>query len=226
MNETEWLAASLPKQMIDLLRQQGSERKLRLFACACCRRHQSSLKEVYEGVDRAVGLCELFADGRAGPDELRNTELMASTRAESSRDRPPTQYLWAEVAASCDGGAWNAATRVAFSGVAIAVTSAEIHEPVYTILRRELPAQVRALRCLFGNPFRPALPRLAWAEGHPHILEMARTIYAERLFADLPVLADALEEAGCPEEDMLQHCRELGEHARGCWVVDAILGKG
>jgi hypothetical protein len=57
------------------------------------------------------------------------------------------------------------------------------------------------------------------------VVKMARTIYEERRFEDLPILADALEEAGCENEIILWHCRELGEHARGCWVLDAILGR-
>ena len=54
---------------------------------------------------------------------------------------------------------------------------------------------------------------------------MARTIYEQRSFADLPILADALEDAGCHNEDILGHCRQPGEHVRGCWVVDLVLGK-
>jgi hypothetical protein len=55
--------------------------------------------------------------------------------------------------------------------------------------------------------------------------KLARSIYQEERFHDLPVLADALEEAGCTDADILAHCRQPGSHVRGCWVVDAILGK-
>jgi hypothetical protein len=54
---------------------------------------------------------------------------------------------------------------------------------------------------------------------------LAQVIYDERRFADLPILADALEEAGCTNTDILDHCRLPGEHVRGCWVVDLILRK-
>jgi hypothetical protein len=54
---------------------------------------------------------------------------------------------------------------------------------------------------------------------------MARRIYDERAFHDLPILADALEEAGCTDAEILAHCRSSGEHVRGCWVVDLVLGK-
>jgi hypothetical protein len=57
------------------------------------------------------------------------------------------------------------------------------------------------------------------------IVKIARSIYDDRLFSDLPVLADALEEAGCTDSDILNHCRQPGEHVLGCWAVDLLLGK-
>jgi len=79
------------------------------------------------------------------------------------------------------------------------------------------------LRCLFGNPFRPATLEPAWQTATVHGL--AQAIYEERGFDRLPILADALEEAGCTNADILAHCRGSGSHARGCWVVDLLLGK-
>ena len=64
---------------------------------------------------------------------------------------------------------------------------------------------------------------LQWNDGT--IPKIAQTIYDHRTFADLPILADALEEAGCDNADILTHCRSSGEHVRGCWVVDLLLGK-
>jgi hypothetical protein len=79
------------------------------------------------------------------------------------------------------------------------------------------------LRCIFGNPFRPVSPG-PWVK--PAAVSVAQDIYDRRDFAALPLLADLLEEAGCPEQSVLDHCRQPGEHARGCWVVDLVLGKG
>jgi len=63
-------------------------------------------------------------------------------------------------------------------------------------------------------------------EWHGGLLaSMARRMYDSRDFSDLPVLADALEEAGCQDQDILGHCRSGGEHVRGCWVIDLLLGK-
>ena len=64
---------------------------------------------------------------------------------------------------------------------------------------------------------------LAWNGGT--VPRIAQAIYAERAFDRLPVLADALEDAGCANADVLAHCRSGGEHVRGCWVIDLLLGK-
>ena len=84
------------------------------------------------------------------------------------------------------------------------------------------------LRCLFGNPLQPLRPAfdLAWLSWHDDLLvSMAHRMYDAHDFADMPILADALEEAGCTDADILNHCRQPGEHVRGCWVVDLLLGK-
>jgi hypothetical protein len=89
-----------------------------------------------------------------------------------------------------------------------------------------LKFQTQALRDLVGNPFRPVSISpswLAWNDGA--VRKMAQAIYDARTFDRLPLLADALEDAGCTDGDILSHCRTPGEHVRGCWVVDLLLGK-
>jgi hypothetical protein len=90
----------------------------------------------------------------------------------------------------------------------------------------EREGQSRLIRDLFGNPFRP-LPSLAprwlsWNDGI--VLKLAESIYQESAFDRLGILADALEEAGCASADILAHCRQPGEHARGCWAIDLLHG--
>jgi hypothetical protein len=90
----------------------------------------------------------------------------------------------------------------------------------------ERRAQLALLRCIFGNPYRTVAVESAWlAWGGGVVVKLAHALYDERRFEDLPILADALEEAGCTEPVVLDHCRSGGEHARGCWVVDSLLGK-
>ncbi len=83
--------------------------------------------------------------------------------------------------------------------------------------------QLRLARDIFGNPFRPIAFDPAWRTGDT--AGIAARMYDSRDFAAMPVLADALEEAGCTNSDVLLHCREPSIHVRGCWVVDSVLGK-
>ena len=93
--------------------------------------------------------------------------------------------------------------------------------------KTERTAQSELLRCMVNNPFRPAstisTDLLSWNNGS--VFKLAQGIYDQRAFDRLPILADALEEAGCTNADILNHCRQPGEHVRGCWVVDLLLAK-
>src|SRR5262249_16297801 len=82
------------------------------------------------------------------------------------------------------------------------------------------------LRDIFGHYFHRAIPDRWWLTwGECTVPRLARGIYESRAFTDLPILADALEEAGCTDEAILSHCRGPGPHVRGCWVVDLLLDK-
>lgn len=100
------------------------------------------------------------------------------------------------------------------------VTRAEDRPPEYFA---ELATQADLFRDIFGNPFRSVEFRLEWFTSD--VLLLARGIYADRAFDRMPILADALQDAGCDDDDILNHCREAREHVRGCWVVDLLLGK-
>jgi hypothetical protein len=111
-------------------------------------------------------------------------------------------------------------------GKAAAMTAEQRGQAMRELQRRveqEREAQARLLRDLFGNPFRTirvnkdALP--------DKVKQLAGAIYDDRAFDIMPVLADLLEETGCSEAEILTHCRSGGEHVRGCWVLDLLLGK-
>ncbi|MCE9566325.1 MAG: hypothetical protein K8U57_30240 [Planctomycetes bacterium] len=77
---------------------------------------------------------------------------------------------------------------------------------------------------MFGNPFHPVTVDPAWLTST--VLPLARQMYDTRDFSAMPILADALQDAGCDNENILEHCRDAnGVHVRGCWVVDLVLGK-
>jgi hypothetical protein len=101
---------------------------------------------------------------------------------------------------------------------------AEAGDPVKgTAWYSEVIAQCNLVRDLFGNPFRPVSLDTTWQSAT--VMSIAAALYDERDFDRMPILADALEDVGCTNTDILNHCRQPGVHARGCWVVDAILGK-
>jgi hypothetical protein len=87
----------------------------------------------------------------------------------------------------------------------------------------ERAAQAHLLRDIFGNPFGPVRVDPSWATAT--VTDLATTIYEERAFDRMPILADALEEAGCDNAAILSHCRGPGPHVRGCWVVDLVTGR-
>lgn len=90
-------------------------------------------------------------------------------------------------------------------------------------MRRTEPILADFLRDLLGNPFRPVSVEAGCIS--PTVKQLAAAIYMDRAFDRLPILADALEESGCTNAEILRHCRGRGPHVLGCWVVDLLLGK-
>jgi hypothetical protein len=84
-------------------------------------------------------------------------------------------------------------------------------------------AQAHAVRCVLGNPFRPVVFDPSWQTSTA--VALARQMYDSRDFSGMPILADALQDAGCEDAAVLAHCRGPGPHVRGCWVVDLVLGR-
>jgi hypothetical protein len=100
------------------------------------------------------------------------------------------------------------------------ITTSRVEKPAPGVAPE---AQCRVLRDIFGNPFRPVAPDPGWRTST--VVALAQQMYEYRDFAAVPVLADALQDAGCDHPDVLDHCRGPGPHGRGCWVVDLVLGK-
>lgn len=94
---------------------------------------------------------------------------------------------------------------------------------IYTGVQPEGPEVATLLREIVGNPFRPVGIEPCWR--NVAVLALARSIEAEQEFEDLPILADALEEAGCCNAELLHHCRQEAVHVRGCWAIDLLLDK-
>jgi hypothetical protein len=210
MTEEQWLNGEDMLRMLAQAYVCAGNRKLRLFACACCQRFAHLLPT--KAARRALSASEGAADGLT-----KFADLAAAKRAVPVL-APRNATEWAS---NCAHFSANRISRhAAFSAYS---TSAEVvrslgfpyesHERYYADL----------LRDIVGNPFRPVAFDPAWRS--EVAVGIARGIYDERAFERMPILADALQEAGCEHPDILSHCREPGEHVRGCWVVDLVLGK-
>jgi hypothetical protein len=209
MTEDEWLACTDPTPMMDFLRGKASKRKLRLFACACWRRQWRFLTR--EEDRSAVAVAERFADG------LASTEDLPEPFDENGRSAWP--YV-------CYPATEDAPYHADVAAYMIAGESANAAGDSETIFDAERGRQTDLVRDIFGNPFRPVAIKPSWLSWNSAtITKMAKVIYEELRFADLLILADALEDAGCENPDILNHCREPSEHVRGCWVVDLLLSK-
>lgn len=254
MNEDEWLTSTDVDRMHRFVRQSRHERKLRLFAAACCRRVWHLL--VHQVSRDAVEVGERFADGQATDGERDDAyqqaddlwHLLGDAFEEWSLEETPEYaraildaglhpFAAAEAAeaplgvldASLDG---LAAHRVI--GSAIGWTNAsDIRDP--RAEADEQAAQAELLRDVFGPLlYRPAsLPGAVHAWEGGVVTRLAQAAYDERHLPGgeldeqrLAVLADALEDTGLVDDALLSHLRSPGPHVRGCWAVDLVLGKG
>lgn len=197
-----------PEPMFRLLQGKARDRKFRRFAVACCRRVWHLL---HHGQSRrAVEVAERLAEGLLRPAQAQCAAWVAD-REEGPHVRAP----WAAFSALRCAGFDDFATAVQFAAEAVAE---EGRDP-----RDGQALQGALVRCIFGDPFRrPRCPD-AWRE--PAVVQLAEAVYEDRAFDRLPILADALEDAGCDNADVLAHCRSPGPHARGCWVVDLLAGR-
>ena len=248
MTEAEWVACDDPRPMLEFLRDKGSDRKVRLFAVACC----SPLMPLIEDpiCRTALEVTDRFANDEATKAELeaaiaklhydgpwydsgpRDWETIENIRFRASA----AAAIYCASGGSVIDQRWSVTTGAAVDCSIEMI--AFLQEAAYEMAdaqgiswkefshsykaQRNVHAQL--LRCVFG----PLLYRLitrdpSWLT--TTVVALAQPIYNERSFETMPILADALEDAGCTHADMLNHCRQPGEHVRGCWVVDLLLNK-
>lgn len=245
MTEAEWQECADPDLMLKFLRGKISGRQLRLFGVACCRRIEQLLPG--ERSRRAVEVAALLADGlvteaeaetagNAAAEAASEAEVVAAEvgwrAAKAAEHLLPLpeeawmlQSVWEYVAVAMEGEqfvkegatpemleAWS--EQSVESGRTVGWTALNPDAIVADILREVIgPIPFRKVAV------EPAI--LAW--NNSTIPKLAESIYNEGAFGSLPVLADALEDAGCGDTDILTHLRGPGPHCRGCWVIDALL---
>ena len=230
MTEQEWLACTDPAPMLEFLLDNASARKLRLFAGACCRRIWHLIQDSRS--QKALQVTERYADGLVGQSQQVNAADQALDAAAADAEGHNGQeadavaaaaYTPPHVIASAYAAAWARADAISLTG---STPQANYEAATRVAFTLERAVQADLIRDIFGNPLRSVavdLACLAWNDGA--VRKMAQAIYDERAFDRLPLLADALEDAGCTEAEILAHCRGPGPHVRGCWVVDLVLGK-
>lgn len=248
MTEQLWHVRTDPNALLNFIRDRASRRKLRLFACACSRR---VLHLVGRRITlKAIEFAEKYADGLRSVKELhdnawgRGSDLHGVVLWEdwdsASLSSEHASGLVADRMAQTDRvnhAFWSAAFERALQenlAISEAISRADNSVPNGFVEMREnarfteQKMQTDLLRDIFGNPFRPVTLDPRWLTST--VLDLARSIYDEFPrqvggSAKMPILADALMDAGCDSEEIISHCRAPGPHVRGCYVVDLILGK-
>jgi hypothetical protein len=245
MTEQDWLVSTDPAPMLFFLNERdASARKFRLFSSACARRVGSLMSG--EHARKVVLDAERYAEGLLSERERRKREeaFRATFPPRMTPDHPvPPSYLadmvafytiWSNSVSDPDHtlhlnehGTTCVSQWVGFTLVFQETGDWEAWPASnHPIGRTEADLHCRLIRDLFGNPFRPVFLDPAWlAWSGSTVPNLAQAIYDDQAFSQLPILADALEEAGCTDAEILDHCRHPGEHVRGCWLLDLILAK-
>lgn len=242
MDAQEWQAAENPYPMFDYLGRSVSPRKLRLFGIACCRRIWNLMPDVR--CHQAVALAERLVEGEAAEEEVRQLReqlkqaYLALNQQMTSEDTAAQVRLWCLGAArnllqNDDDYLQNTPIGAGDADLIWVWRSANSAVAHYYQIAPDLPsldhlfgeylAQANLLREILGNPIDPIKFDGRWRTSA--VMEVGQAIYGQHGFERLPILADALTDAGCDSRELLAHCRQAGEHVRGCWALDLVLGR-
>lgn len=217
MTQAEW-RWTRPENRSDVLRlvdylrsERNCQRKALLALCALCRNTWNHI--AFECNWRALEASEDYADGLITQEVLK--EHWRNTRFE------PLLYCeWVCAAAgpAYAQGHWKPMSEQDHAAL-VAFHSTLTDEVRLRWCREELMMALDVLDFAFRSfAFSPH-----WRTDT--VMVLARTMYESRDFNSMPILADALQDAECDNDDILNHCRGSGPHVRGCWVVDNILSK-
>jgi hypothetical protein len=210
MTEEEWFTATGLDYVVLGAASCLVQRRVRLLCCAFA--HSVSRFALDVRTQTALELADRYAEGAVSDAErkaARKTiqELRLSLAPRSSRRANAVVYYALGKRASTD----------------LSAAAAMAWEAVYNDPNERL-RQVEIVRDVVGNPFRPVAFAPEWRTDTA--IAIARGMYESRDFSPMPILADALQDAGCENAEVLNHCRDAEQvHVRGCWVVDLVLSK-
>jgi hypothetical protein len=219
MTEEEWLQCDDPYDMVNELASRATERKLRLFGIVCCRQNEDVFPSDQRFAD-AINLGEQYVE-EVISEEVRQAAFSAVYEAQEEFAFDELDDFLLMPAHLIHTSFTNADAQ---NFACLTNTYSRWGEPDWPGKQFELRTELADhFRDIFGNPFRPVAVDPAWLTSTA--VGLAQAIYDDRAFDRLPILADALQDAGCENADILEHCRGEGPHVRGCWVVDLLLGK-
>jgi hypothetical protein len=242
MTEAEWLSATDTTSMLEFLRGKVSDRKLRLYLCGGIHRIAHLL---YDPASiEALGIAERFADGMADNEDMRRANWIAEAptfgflfRADFWEQNPDCKMevlpqlvkMGALSGSALTGGEWHvngtirrrllAAAELVYILTYTSYDEGALNRAAVEMSEIEWPGRWLC-NCVFGNPFLPVTLNPSWLTST--VLTLASGIYNEKAFDRMPILAHALQDAGCDNNEILNHCRQPGEHVRGCFVVDLV----
>jgi hypothetical protein len=222
MTEAKWLACSNLQTMLEFLRGGVSDRKLRLFAIACFLQRRSLL-EPDTPCWQLLEVVEQYSDGLLS----RKAIVQAESAMGSKRHRPARAAIAnAFGGVSLDADSVQVARTAArcalnLAGRAPGKSSSSASRAAAREVEKAL--QLQLLHEIVGNPFREIRRQRKWLTSD--VRTLSEGIYQDRAFDRMPILADALQDAGCDNDDLLNHCRQPGEHVRGCWVIDLLTDR-
>jgi hypothetical protein len=222
MTESDWLRCECPERLLASLCTDGEPpdlRKLRLFACACCRRIKGQIGadcwRLIEAYERQAGSAGIPPEVRAAAAKFDRERRSYPFQSHSTGARVVGWLSSADLYRAlpdllCLARASERAARNAAGGQWSA-------GPDPRTIQADL------LRCVFGDPPAEAAFDPTWRT--PDVRAIAQMVRDEQAFGHLPILGDALEDAGATHECLLRHCRQDAHHARGCWAVGLTLGE-
>jgi hypothetical protein len=202
----------------------ASERKAQLAVVACCRRVWHLMTDRRHRA--AVEAAEVYADRASAGEGFRTS--MEPVRALARTLPPGTTVEWDPChyitqAVRHLSSRDNAPDAASFAARSAARTAGVEGSQEWIAALDAEGAAVRELMVDVVGPLNRPTAAGVWLT--TTVLALARQMYEVREFSAMPILADALQDAGCASEDVLNHCRGDGPHVRGCWVVDLALGK-